>query len=140
MVGYMGVFKQLNIFGNGIATAHAILPQLSPLNILSRISSYRGSYLFSLSFQILDSWILGSDFIFKLFILAVFVDFKGFENSPSFLLCISDNGIFLDLLRSQRPKCWIALIISFISLSHLSLRYRKRLFFLISKTLKKSTA
>ena len=33
----LGSFKQLNIFGNGIATAHAILPQLSPLEYSSRI-------------------------------------------------------------------------------------------------------
>ena len=40
-----GSFKQLNIFGNGIATAHSILPQLSPLEYFKDSYSYRGSYL-----------------------------------------------------------------------------------------------
>lgn len=39
-----GSFKQFNIFGYGIATAHAILPQLSPIEYFKDDFSYRGSY------------------------------------------------------------------------------------------------
>ena len=41
----LGSLKQLNFFGNGIATAHSILPQLSPLEYFKDDFSYRGSYL-----------------------------------------------------------------------------------------------
>ncbi len=39
----VGSFKTLNIFGNGISTAHSILPQLSPLEYFKDDFSYRGS-------------------------------------------------------------------------------------------------
>ena len=40
-----GSFNQLNIFGNGIATAHAVLPQLSYLEYFTDDYSYRSSFL-----------------------------------------------------------------------------------------------
>lgn len=41
----VGSFKELNIFGNGIATAHSILPQLSPVAYFKNDYAYRGSDL-----------------------------------------------------------------------------------------------
>lgn len=40
-----GSIKQLNIFGYGIATAHSILPQLSPIELFQDNFSHRGPYL-----------------------------------------------------------------------------------------------
>lgn len=43
----VGSLKQFNIFGNGIGTAHSVLPQLSPLEYYRENFSFRGTYLLS---------------------------------------------------------------------------------------------
>lgn len=68
-----GSFKQLNIFGYGIGTAHSILPQLSPLEYYKDNFSYRGTYLIS---YISDFGFIGLATLVLFFCYSVFQYFR----------------------------------------------------------------
>ena len=127
-----GSFKQLNIFGNGIATAHAILPQLSPLEYFTEDYSYRGSYLLAFI----------SDFGFFGFLgLILFLNYLFSQYSR----ISKDSKIrhrfyyaliimaFLTRFVTQSEGLSVGLLLLFLIFLHLSLRIEKDYFLLFSK-------
>ena len=128
----LGSFKQLNIFGNGIATAHAILPQLSPLEYFIDDYSYRGLYLLTFI----------SDFgFFGFFGLILFVYYLFSQYSR----ISSDSKIrhrffyaliimaFLSRFVTQSEGLSVGLLLFMLIFLHLSLRIEKDYFLLFSK-------
>ena len=128
----LGSFKQLNIFGNGIATAHAILPQLSPLEYFIDDYSYRGLYLLTFI----------SDFgFFGFFGLILFVYYLFSQYSR----ISSDSKIrhrffyaliimaFLSRFVTQSEGLSVGLLLFLLIFLHLSLRIEKDYFLLFSK-------
>ena len=127
-----GSFKQLNIFGYGIATAHAVLPQLSNLQYFFEDYSYRGSYLLAFI----------SDFgFFGFFGLILFLNylFSHYSRISRYskichrffyaLVIIA----FLTRFVTQSEGLSVGLLLLLLIFLHLSLRIEKDHFLLFSK-------
>ena len=127
-----GSFDQLNIFGNGIATAHTILPQLSPLENFKEDYSYRGSYLIAF---ISDFGLLGCIALIS-FLSYLFAQYL---NTPSnskvrhrffYALIIM---AFLARFVTQSEGLSIGLLLLMLIFLSLSMRIEKDYFILLSK-------
>ena len=127
-----GSFKQLNIFGNGIATAHAILPQLSPLEYFTEDYSYRGSYLLAF---ISDFGFLGflGLILFLNYLFSQYSRISGDSKIRHRFFYALVMMIFLARFVTQSEGLSVGLLLLLLIFLHLSLRIEKYYFLLFSK-------
>ena len=127
-----GSLNQQNIFGNGIGTAHAVLPQLSSLEYFSDDHSYRGSYILAFISDFGLFGLLG----FILFLNYIFS--KNYSNFSSSKICHRifyglTMMAFLTRFVAKSDGLSIGLLLLFIIFLSISLRIEKKYFPLFSK-------
>ena len=128
----LGSFKQLNIFGNGIATAHAVLPQLSPLEYSIEDYSYRGSYLLAFISDFGFFGFIGL-ILFLKYLFSQYFSLSSVSKIRYHFFYVLVIVAFFIRFVTQSESLSVGLLLLFLLFLHLSLRIEKDYFFLISK-------